>query len=57
MKVAVDNQLKNSQVFWPARVAVSGQEVTPGGAIELAEILGKDETLKRIDFSIDLLNK
>ena len=43
--------------MWIARIAVSGKAATAGGATELAELLGKEETLKRIDFSIDLLNK
>ena len=49
--------LKNGQVFWTVRVAISGKESTPGGVMEIAELLGKEETLRRIDFSIDLLNK
>lgn len=48
---------KNGQVFWVARVALTGKDVTPGGAIEMAELLGKERSLERIDFSIDLLNK
>ncbi len=50
-------QLKNSQVLWPCRVAISGLESTPGGATELAELLGKDETLRRLNYSLQLLNK
>lgn len=48
--------IKNSQVLWPIRTALSGKEVTPGGATELAEILGKDETLKRIMAGIEKLD-
>lgn len=44
--------MKNGQVLWPVRVAISGTAVTPGGATELAEILGKDETLSRVEKSI-----
>jgi glutamyl-tRNA synthetase len=40
---------KTSQFLWPLRVAVTGTEVTPGGGIEFAELLGKEETLRRID--------
>ena len=47
--------LKNGQVLYPFRVAVSGKAFTPGGAIELAEILGKDETIKRIKTGINKL--
>ncbi len=45
--------LKASQVMWPLRTALSGKESSPGGAIELAEILGKDETIKRIQIGIE----
>ena len=40
--------LKNGQVLYPVRIALSGKETTPGGATELAVVLGKDETLNRI---------
>lgn len=49
--------MKNGQVFWCIRVAISGKESTPGGVMEIAELLGKEETLRRLDFSIDLINK
>ncbi len=49
--------VKNGQVFWCVRVAISGKESTPGGVMEIAELLGKEETLRRLDFSIELLNK
>lgn len=47
--------VKNSQVLWPVRIAISGREVTPGGATEIADILGKDETVKRIKLGIEML--
>ena len=47
--------MKNGQVLWPMRVALSGKETTPGGAFELADILGKKRSLERIAFSMDLL--
>jgi glutamyl-tRNA synthetase len=47
--------IKNSQVLWPIRTALSGKDVTPGGATELAEILGRDESLKRIIKGIEKL--
>ncbi|MBE5756347.1 MAG: glutamate--tRNA ligase [Clostridiales bacterium] len=47
--------VKTGQVFWCARVAITGKESTPGGVIELAEILGKEETLRRLDLSISRL--
>jgi glutamyl-tRNA synthetase len=39
---------KNGQVLWPVRIAASGTEVTPGGAIEILSVLGRDESLRRI---------
>ncbi|ACL76483.1 glutamate--tRNA ligase [Ruminiclostridium cellulolyticum] len=47
--------VKNSLILWPIRTAVSGKAVTPGGAIEIADIVGKEETLKRISIGIDKL--
>ena len=48
-------ELKNGQVLWPIRTAITGKPFTPGGAIELAHILGKEETLKRIAVGIEKL--
>jgi glutamyl-tRNA synthetase len=42
-------------VLWPVRTAISGKAVTPGGAIEIADILGKEETLMRINTGIHKL--
>jgi glutamyl-tRNA synthetase len=50
--LAEEKGLKNGQVLYPARIAFSGKETTPGGATELAVILGKEECLKRIDIAI-----
>lgn len=47
--------VKNGIVLWPIRVAVSGKQFTPGGGIDLAEILGKEETIKRIKMGIEQL--
>ena len=47
--------VKNGIVLWPLRVAVSGKQFTPGGGIELAAVLGKAETLRRIDLGIERL--
>lgn len=49
--------LKNGQVLWPVRTALSGKQFTPGGAIEIAYILGKEESLRRLDAAIELLEK
>ena len=47
--------VKSGAIFWVLRIAITGQAVTPGGATEIAALIGKDETLKRIDFSISLI--
>lgn len=52
---ATDLGVKAGAIFWIMRVAITGQSVTPGGATELAEILGKDETLNRLNFALKLL--
>jgi len=48
--------VKNGQVYWPARIAITGRASTAGGATEIAAILGKEETLRRIRASIEKLN-
>ena len=49
--------VKKNTMFWAIRVAISGRDVTPGGATELADVLGRKETEKRMKFAISLLNK
>ncbi len=49
MAAIADAGMKNGAVLWPLRIAISGQASTPGGAIEIAWLLGKEETLRRID--------
>ncbi|WP_312059287.1 glutamate--tRNA ligase [Anaerotignum sp.] len=48
--------IKNGQLLWPVRTALSGEPTSPGGAIELADILGKEETLRRLEKGIALLS-
>ncbi len=50
-----NTERKAGAVMWAVRVAVARQAVTPGGATELMEVFGKDETLKRIKMAIDEL--
>ncbi|MBQ6374951.1 MAG: glutamate--tRNA ligase [Clostridia bacterium] len=45
--------MKNGQVLWPMRIAISGQQSTPGGAFEIAYLLGRDETLRRLRRAIE----
>ena len=49
-------QVKNGIVLWPLRTALSGKGVTPGGGLELAQLLGKEDTLARIDDGIGRLS-
>lgn len=49
--------IKNGQLLWPVRTALSGKPTSPGGAMELADILGKDESILRIKKGIELLEK
>ncbi len=50
-------EVKNGYVMWPIRTAVSGKQMTPGGATELMEVLGKEETIARIKKGIELLSR
>ena len=47
---------KNGYVMWPVRTAVSGKQNTPGGATEIMEVLGKEESLRRIKIAIEKLS-
>ena len=49
--------VKKNTMCWAIRVAISGRDVTPGGATELADVLGRKETEKRMKFALSLLNK
>jgi glutamyl-tRNA synthetase len=55
LKLVVDLGIKNGQLLWPMRTALSGKSMTPGGAFELADILGKEESIKRIKIGIEKL--
>lgn len=54
-KYVEEKGVKNGYVMWPIRTAVSGKQMTPAGATEIMEIIGKEETLKRIQKGIELL--
>ena len=51
-----EKEYKNGYVMWPIRTAVSGKQMTPAGATEIMEILGKEESLKRIKKGIEKLS-
>ena len=50
-----ENGYKNGYVMWPIRTALSGKQMTPGGATELMEVLGKEESIARIKAAIEKL--
>ena len=52
---ASSHEYKNGYVLWPVRTAVSGKQMTPAGATEIMEIIGKEESLARIRKGIELL--
>ena len=53
---AAEKGYKNGYVMWPVRVAVSGKMSTPGGATDIMEIIGRDETVRRVKAAIDKLS-
>ena len=55
MNLVTELGIKNGQMLWPIRTALSGKSFTPGGAFEIADILGKEESLIRIKKGIELL--
>lgn len=56
MAAIAEAGMKNATALWPLRIAISGQQSTPGGAIEIAWLLGKDETIRRMKDGIARLN-
>lgn len=54
-KYVEEKGFKNGYVMWPIRTAVSGKQMTPGGATELMEVLGKEESIARIKKGIAML--
>jgi len=52
MAAIAESGLKNGAVLWPLRIAISGTANTPGGAFEIAWLLGKEETMRRLDDGI-----
>ena len=58
MQIAAEKaELKAGQIMYTVRLAMTGTQVTPGGAVEMAIILGKDESVKRLNASLEMINK
>ncbi len=55
MELVKTLEIKNGQMLWPIRTALTGKASTPGGAFDIAEILGKEESLKRLRVGIEKL--
>ena len=56
LALAQELGVKNSVVMWPVRIAAAGKGVTPGGAVEICRILGREETLRRLKLGLEKLN-
>ena len=52
---AAEQGMKNGTLLWPVRIALAGKQVTPGGAIEIAFLLGREEALARLRFGLEKL--
>ncbi|MBS7403172.1 MAG: glutamate--tRNA ligase [Oscillospiraceae bacterium] len=50
-------EVKNATLMWPVRIAAAGKTVTPGGAVEICSLLGKEETLRRMKLGIEKLER
>ena len=48
--------MKNATLMWPVRIALAGKAVTPGGAVKIAHILGKEESIARMKQGIEKLD-
>ena len=53
--LAESMQVKNAKLMWPVRIAAAGKAVTPGGAVEICRILGRDECLRRLRLGLEKL--
>ena len=56
-KKAEESNFSKGQILWPIRTALSGKPTTPCGATEIAELLGKEESLRRLAHGIELVAK
>ena len=54
---AGEHGLKNGTLLWPIRIALAGKQVTPGGAIEIALLLGREESLRRLKLGLEKLSR
>ncbi|MCI6999149.1 MAG: glutamate--tRNA ligase family protein, partial [Clostridiales bacterium] len=57
ISLAAELSVKNATLMWPVRIAAAGKLVTPGGAVEICAILGKEETLRRLRAGLEMLKQ
>lgn len=55
VNLAASLEVKNATLMWPVRIAAAGKLVTPGGAVEICRILGREETLRRLRRGLSML--
>lgn len=55
LDLAAAMEAKNAKVMWPVRIAAAGKAVTPGGAVEICRILGREETVRRLKIAVEKL--
>lgn len=55
LSLAQKLEVKNGTLLWPVRIAAAGQTVTPGGAMEILAVLGKEEALRRLNIGLEKL--
>ena len=55
VELAASLGVKNATLMWPVRIAAAGKLVTPGGAVEICHILGREETLRRLKLGLEKL--
>ncbi|MBQ6692042.1 MAG: glutamate--tRNA ligase, partial [Clostridia bacterium] len=56
LSMAAEQGMKNGTLLWPVRIAMAGRQVTPGGAIEIAVLLGREEALRRLELGLKKLS-
>jgi glutamyl-tRNA synthetase len=56
MDLAKRLEVKNGTLLWPVRIAAAGQVVTPGGAFEILRLLGREESLRRLNLGLEKLS-
>ena len=57
LQLAQELGVKNGTLLWPVRIAAAGTLVTPGGAMEILTLLGKEEALRRLQNGLDRLSQ